>query len=60
MARGLVAGMSRLYELAALCVALVVVGAVLVGPGIPNEQRIAIIGAILAGLLLLARTRRPR
>lgn len=51
--------MAKLYELAVLAISLIVVGAAMVAPGIATEERVAIIAAILAGLLIVGLTRRP-
>jgi hypothetical protein len=47
--------MRRLWDLAALFSALVLVGAILVTPGVTNEQRFGAVIGIIAGALILAR-----
>ena len=51
---------SRLFELAALCVALILVGAILTEDGIEPESRAAAVVAILGGMLVVASMRRVR
>jgi hypothetical protein len=47
----------RLYELAALAVVLVSVGAILSAPGVPPEARAAALGVLIGGLLVVAAMR---
>ena len=44
----------RLYELAALFVALVAVGAILSAPAVAPEARAAALGVVLGALLIVA------
>jgi hypothetical protein len=50
---------ARLWELAALGLALVAAGALLAGPGLP-DPRLAALAAIVGGCLLMARVSRRR
>jgi hypothetical protein len=51
----------RLWELAALVVALMVAGAILAAPVFVLDQRLAAMAALVGGFLVLARLgRRPR
>lgn len=47
--------MRRLWDLAALFMSLVLVGAILTTPGVTNEQRFGAALGIIAGALILAR-----
>jgi hypothetical protein len=51
---------SRLWELAALAVLMVVVGAILATPTFPADARVGAIAAIVGGMLLMARMGRRR
>jgi hypothetical protein len=50
----------RLWELAALAVLLVVVGAILATPTFPAEARIGGLAAIVGAMLVMARMTRSR
>jgi hypothetical protein len=53
--------MGRLWELAALYLALIVAGAVIATPTYPAEPRLAALAGAVGGFLLLSRrSRRPR
>jgi uncharacterized protein YaaW (UPF0174 family) len=49
---------SRLYELAALAIALVAVGAILSTSDVAPEARAAALGVIIGGILIVASMRR--
>ena len=52
--------MARLFEVAALVVALMVAGAVLAAPERVVDERLGVLAAIVGGFLILARVGRRR